>query len=99
MSRSYRHNPVLQTCSRTQKEWRREYNRCLRHRNKILLHVGEEDFLRVRDVSDIWTSPSDGWLTYWHEWSERRKKYIWCGYDCSNTPEEADALRRCVYNK
>ena len=91
MSRSRRHSPVVQLASRTQKEWRREYNRCLRHRNKIRVRQNEEP-LGVRDVSDIWTSPSDGWIAYWDYWSERNKEVPWHYF--WGTPERQEELER-----
>jgi hypothetical protein len=99
MSRSRRHTPVVQMCGHTQKEWKRTYNRAMRHRNKILTRTGrvphtpirgeeqpgpdeesgqqdweDQVWLRVRDVSDIWTSPSDGWVGYWNWFTERQKR-------------------------
>lgn len=100
MSRSHRHNPVIQMCSHTQKEWKRTYNRILRHHNKIRVRRGDEP-LSVRDVSDIWSSPSDGWISYWDQWSERLKQNSW--WWRYSTPEKDAAwderLKRRVFNK
>jgi hypothetical protein len=98
MSRSRRHYPVIQACSHTQKEWKRTYNRALRHLNKIRTKL-EKEPLEVRDVSDIWTSPSDGWMSFWSYWSERRTLFP-CRF---STPEENaeydEHLKQRVFRK
>lgn len=115
MSRSRRKAPVRQLCSHTQKGWKREYNRCLRHRNKILTEKGRIEHAPIRgeeqtedgpqhgwdaqiwadihDVSDIWTSPSDGWIDYWDYFSERRKQSLWAWY-LRLPPERAEKYRK-----
>ncbi len=70
MSNSYKKSnwrPIAD--SRTMKEWRAEANRKLRRKVKTTLRIADLDDgifdLEVRDVSDIWGSPSDGYI-YWN---------------------------------
>lgn len=77
MSRSRRKSPIRKSSGGNLKQWRSEANRRLRRSNRIKLHIGDEDFLTLRNVSDIWASPADGYIAHWNSWSEREKRSIW----------------------
>lgn len=68
MSRSRKTNPISGfTLSDSEKEDKREYNRNLRHKNKIKLkNIDDPEELilsEIEDVSDPWNMAKDG--KYW----------------------------------
>ena len=74
MSRSYKHAPIhSNTTAHTQKEWKRDNNRTLRSKEKRLSHRICQDpyqfedviYPIMREVSNIYDSPSDGRSGYW----------------------------------
>lgn len=46
MSRSYRHTPVVKLCGHSNKDWRTQYNRRMRHHNKVLTAKGQPEASR-----------------------------------------------------
>lgn len=69
MSRSYRKTPVFPICCiRSQKWWKRSYNRIYRRHGNVQLqrYLGNDDVdyeigqVYKQSYADIWASPSDG---------------------------------------
>ena len=64
----------------------------------------DQIWMDVQDVSDVWTSPSDGWIACWNSWSERRKLNPFSGWSSyRNQPDRIEFLKarwkRIVWNK
>jgi hypothetical protein len=74
MSRSWKKRPAGGlTTSKSEKKWKQDYNRRLRHINKMRLHADKEPLL-LDEVEDLWGGPKDG--------------HIWHGEDiCSKYPK------------
>ena len=68
MSRSYRKTPIFGHCGTrhiSEKKDKRAANQKLRSKNKIKINKGDEDFLLIDDVSNIWSMKKDG-KSYWN---------------------------------
>lgn len=61
MSRSRRKNPVTgHTGARSEKWWKRRWNRVFRRRTKEALLRGEEPPADLNEISELWDGPKDG---------------------------------------
>ena len=70
MSNSFKKNPVHSITCRgaragQQKEWKRDNNRRLRRRNRMLVDTGSEP-VKMREITNIWDSPCDGYFQYFN---------------------------------
>ena len=69
MSNSYKKSNWRPIADSNMREWRAQVNRKLRRKVKCALREFDVDDaildLDVKDVSDIWGSPSDGYI-YWN---------------------------------
>ena len=92
MSRSRRKAPIRKSNRGNLKRWRTEVNRSLRRHNRVRIHIGAEEFLDLDDVSDLWTSPADGYWAAWDYWSERQKESPWHFHWVN--PERGEELER-----
>lgn len=62
MTRSVRNTPIVPVCQGRNAPWKSAAHRALRHQVNILMATLDEDveLPLLREVSDIWRSPSDG---------------------------------------
>ena len=70
MSKSYRHTAIHGHCGGSEKQDKRQYNRCLRKRVRHILRAACDNgdyavtLPEVREVSNLWTMQKDG-KTFW----------------------------------
>ena len=68
MSKSYRKNPIHWVCGNTYKKDKQAYNRCMRHKDKIILKYYNDNSVlqkHKRDGEGWWTWQCDGKGDLW----------------------------------
>ena len=76
MSKSRKKTPIGgHTCKESEKKWKRQVNRRLRRKVKVMLLDGETCDLKVKDVSNIWAAPKDGKKWYGNNKKEDIEKW------------------------
>lgn len=65
MSRSIKKHPFISICVHDSNKWsKRQANKKFRHLSKIRLASNKELPVRLKEVSDVWSFPSDGLAYY-----------------------------------
>lgn len=87
MSRSYKKSPVHTVCivrAGDMKSWKQNCNRKLRRQCKAMLSSVEWEYINFpnkHDVGNLWTSPCDGYMSYWTDPPEKEDysyRMVWC---------------------
>ena len=69
MSRSYRKNPIHWVCGNTSKKDKQAYNRCMRHKDKIILKYYNDNSVlqkHKRDGLSWWDWACDGKIHFFY---------------------------------
>lgn len=69
MSKSYRKNPIHWVCANTSKKDKQAYNRCMRHKDKIILKYYNDNSVlqkHKRDGEGWWTLQCDGKIHFFY---------------------------------
>jgi hypothetical protein len=79
MSHSRRHNPIFTVVhckAGSRKFWKGQINRKFRRKTRVTIKVDGEPLL-LREVSDLWTSPTDGEPYYFHRVAQDPSSKYW----------------------